>query len=78
MKNYIKQLEKVIDKKMKSPSVNKKEIKKEGLKGFMTRQSLKTETTKETKEENIIDVVADLVISIREERMEYKNAKDIS
>jgi len=78
MKNYIKQLERVIDKKMKDPSASKEETKKEGLKGFMSRQILKTETTEDTQQEDIIDTVADIVISIREERMEYKNAKDIS
>jgi len=78
MKNYIKQLERVIDKKMKDPSASKEETKKEGLKGFMSRQILKTETTEDTQQEDIIDTVADIVISIREERMEHKNAKDIS
>ncbi len=78
MKNYIKQLEKVIDEKMKDPSAGKEETKKEGIKGFMSRQILKTETTEDTQQEDIIDTVADIVISIREERMEYKNAKDIS
>tara|TARA_R100001198_G_C5201783_1_gene190518 strand:+ start:48 stop:284 length:237 start_codon:yes stop_codon:yes gene_type:complete len=78
MKNYVKELEKVIDAKMKDPSADKEETKKEGLKGFMSRQLLKTETTEDTEQEDIIDTVADIVISIRKERMEYKNVKDIS
>jgi flagellar biosynthesis protein FliP len=76
MKKYIKQLEKVIDKKMKTSESSKEE--QQDIKGFMARQTAKTETTKDMPQQNIMDVVADLVISIRKQRMEYKNAKEVS
>lgn len=74
MKSYLKKLEKAVEKELKKTS--KKETKAEA-KGFMSPMRDKKVITEESKQEDIIEVVAKYIANIRKRRMELKNGNTI-
>jgi prophage maintenance system killer protein len=74
MKSYLKKLEKAVEKELEKTS--KKETKAEA-KGFMSPMRDKKVITEESKQEDIIEVVAKYIANIRKLRMELKNGNTI-